>query len=73
MRTGGRVSRPCPDCEASAQAQGVEFDGGYLHDSVEYQALLHCNFCGAYYQRVSYTAPLRRIPAIELREHRRVS
>jgi hypothetical protein len=66
------MSLSCPACQEGARGQGVEFDGGYLHDSVEYVELLHCNFCGAYYQRKGYASPLRRIPATELREHRRV-
>ena len=66
------MSTRCPSCIQGAQRQGLEFDGGYLHDSRDYVDLLHCNFCGAYYQRASCTAPLRRIPATELREHRRV-
>lgn len=67
------MSLPCLACKLGAERQGFEFDGGYLHDSVEYVGLLHCNYCGAYYHRKSYAAPLRRIPARELPEHRRVA
>lgn len=66
------MSLPCPACLAGSQREGFEFAGGYLHDSVEYVDLLHCNFCGAYYQRKGYAAPLRRISARELPDHRRV-
>lgn len=42
---------PCPACRQAAQSQGFTFDGGWLHPSGEYVDLLHCNYCGAYYQR----------------------
>jgi hypothetical protein len=63
------MTLPCPACVDGAQREGFEFDGGYLHDSVEYAELLHCNFCGAYY-RFSYTLPLRPVPPRELEQHR---
>ena len=66
------MSLPCPECQASAVRQGFEFDGGYLHASVEYAYLLHCNGCGAYYARVNYAAPLRHVPANELVHHKEV-
>ena len=64
------MSIDCPACKAGAARQGFPFDGGYLHDSRDYDGLLHCNFCGAYYQRITLT--LRRVPATELRDHRTV-
>lgn len=72
LPVGGAVSNslPCPACKLGSQQQGFEFDGGYLHLSVEYRDLLHCNYCGAYYHRANYAAPLRRIRANELREYR---
>jgi hypothetical protein len=42
---------PCPECKAARVRDGETFDGGYLHQSGSYPSLLHCNFCGAYYQR----------------------
>lgn len=57
---------PCPECKAAAERQNREFDGGYLHPSADYSHLLHCNFCGAYYARANYAAPLRHVPAHEL-------
>jgi hypothetical protein len=63
---------PCPACKLGAERQGFPFDGGYLHESAEYHDLLHCNYCGAYYHRALFVAPLRRVPAAELREHREV-
>ena len=76
------MSLPCPLCmpkHLADMVQAAEWRDengvraeGWLHPSAEYSAMLHCNTCGAYFQRISYTAPLRRIPATELREHRRV-
>ena len=67
------MALPCPDCQAGAARDGHEFDGGYLHPSADYTYLLHCNWCGAYYARVNYAAPLRHVPANELQHHQEVS
>jgi hypothetical protein len=67
------VSPRCPACVQGAKLQRVEFNGGYLSQSRDYVDLLHCNFCGDYFKRMPHPMPLRRVPAAELREHRRVS
>lgn len=43
---------------------------GWLHPSAEYCDLLHCNTCGAYFQRLTCCSPLRAVPASELPDHR---
>ena len=63
------MSTPCPKCKAAATAQGCEFAGGYLHKSRSHVGLLRCDRCGAHYARESCL--LRRIPANQLRDHRR--
>ena len=67
------MSLTCPACKLGAERHGFEFSGGYLYESREFVALLHWNFCGAYYQRKTCTEPLRRVTARELSEHRRVA
>ena len=60
---------PCPSCKAGAAAQGHAFAGGYLHKTRSYVGLLRCDRCGAHY--VQKSCLLRRIPANQLRDHRR--
>lgn len=64
---------PCPLCKAGAARQGLLFEGGWLHDSADYNGLLRCSLCGRHFHRaLTCTAPLRVVPASELPEHRTV-
>ena len=65
------MSLACRACEGAAKYDGREFDGGYLHPSMDYPSLLHCNFCGAYYKLERGT--LHFIPQLELSDYQKVS
>ena len=74
------MSLPCPACMPKHKADmaqpeewrdenGVRAEG-WLHDSRDYDGLLHCETCGAYFQRLTCCSPLRQVPAAELPDHR---
>jgi hypothetical protein len=42
----------CPNCQ-EAREQSAHASEGWLHVSMDYPELLHCNCCGSYYRRVA--------------------
>ena len=52
--------------------------GGFLHESRDYPSLLHCNYCGRYYECKkdhrgwADSTTLRRLSPEEVAQHREV-
>ena len=68
------MSTPCPDCLQGAERVGLPQDEvPPLRPSRDYPSLWHCEFCGGYFRRSSYAAPLTPIPRLSLTDYREVT